>query len=118
MSEQLSKLPKWAQERIRNLEREREVAVRALRDWSDSQTYSPISIPEYASTGENQGPTRYVRYVEGHRVDIDWLGVRLSVLLRDEVIDLQWSANHAIGDVCMQPRSYQNVWLISKEQMR
>ena len=38
----LLKLPAWAQEHIKELERERDIAIRALNDYVDNQTESAI----------------------------------------------------------------------------
>lgn len=117
---QFEKLAKWALEYIRDLERQRETAVRALTAWTDSQTQSPISIPEMECIGGDENITSMVRYIEGRRVEFDWAGVHLSVLLREDAIDLQWhrAGRTSLGDVCMQPRSYQQIYLIAKDKMR
>ncbi len=117
--EQIAKLPKWAQEHIRNLSRERQVAVDALNKWVDEQTPAPFRIDELECLGEQQGPTRKVRYIQGTRLQVYFADVRLDVTLRDKAIDLQWGTprNHA-GDICFQPRSFQSAYLIAKTNMR
>jgi hypothetical protein len=123
--EQIEKLPKWAQEHMRDLQRQRDTAVAALRKWTDSQTESPISIMEYECTGETQGPSRYDRYVHAHGLTIKWHGIRLDVRLNDDGpqhecgIGLQWSDVHQRSlQIAMVPKSYQSVDLIAKENMR
>ncbi len=54
----LSKLPKWARERITNLERQRDEAVRQLNEFCATQTPSGIWVDELVSTGEQAGPCR------------------------------------------------------------
>ena len=121
----IHKLPKWAQDHIHTLQHQRDTAVKALKDWTDTQTEQPISVSEMEGL-ENGGPTIMKRYVEGTDIDINWMGVRLSVMLRKEgnmhenAINLQWegecggSSHH----VAMIPTSFQSVSLIAKENMR
>lgn len=116
----VARLPKWAQEHIRNLEREREAAVNALNLVIDDQTPAAMYVEDWACTGESAGPTTKRRYVQGRTLEIRHDGVALSITLRDGVIDLQWCQvkRGSGGDVCFQPRSYQQAYLIAKENMR
>lgn len=122
----LSKLPKWAQEHIATLERERDVAIRELNEWVDSQTPSPIYIDEMVCTGETKGTTTKRRYVQTRRLTIEYAGVELDVFLapehdgsRDFGIHLSFSTpDHSLGQVAMIPISFQQVVLIAKENMR
>ena len=111
--EGIEKLPKWAQEKVRNLERERDVAVRKLREWEDSQTPSPFQFWDHVCDGDQgTGPSRRVQYVQAHTMDVVHNGVRLSVILRDEGIDLQYDAERRhMGRVSLVPKSYQQVML-------
>ena len=114
------KLPRWAQDRIAKLERERDTAIRALDEYCDAQTPSSIYYDEWLSTGEKQGSSGKRIYVQSDHVVIDAHGVNLSVRIESasRALSLQWGRNTYGGDVCMQPRSYQNVWLIAKEIMK
>lgn len=115
----ITKLPKWAQDKIAMLERERETAIDTLNRWQDGQAKSPIANPNYECTGENIGPTMKTQYIQSHRLEITWQGIKLQVLLRDKAIDLQYSGAGAMqSDVCLVPRSYQQIWLVVKENMR
>lgn len=112
----VSKLPKWAQDHIKDLQRERDIAVRALNEWTDTQTPSPIFVDELVSTGEERGPSTKRRYIEGRRVSFNWQGVWLDVLLRESAIDLQWRTPDdmcGMEDVALIPRSYMQVWLVA-----
>ena len=116
----LKKLPKWAQKEFEDLERERFVAVRALREYTDNQTPSPIFIDELESTGDTEGtgPALYRRYIQGHRVTIIHNGVRLDIILREDGIDLQWGDKQFRSlDVAFIPQSYQRAFLKAKENM-
>lgn len=123
-AEEIVKLPKWAQEKIKDLTRERNQAVRDLNKWIDCQTPSPITVDEHPCIGENCGPSFKTRYIQATDVNFTWKGVELSVSLRDghghdAGISLQWSGpNHAMNHVAMIPLSYNRVQLLSKENMR
>lgn len=121
----ISRLPQWAQKHIADLQRERDVAVRELREWSDNQTESPVSISEFVCTGEQRGPSDFTRYVQTRQLDINWAGVHLSVMLRedsrmhDNCITLQWSPDDdSTGSVAFIPTSYQAASLVAKKNMR
>jgi hypothetical protein len=113
--EQIAKLPVWAREYLVGLARERDVAIDALNKWGDSQTKSPVSVPEYVCDGER---TRYVN--DARHIRFTWAGVGLDVYLTDpEEIRLQWSGvDRGLADICMQPYSFQSIRLKSKESMR
>lgn len=123
--EQRERLPKFAQEYIIALEREREMALRALNQYVDDQSPSPIYIDEYECTGEDKGPTKKRRYVQTRNLMIEYAGVELSIFLaskddhqREYGIQLCWTTpNHAIGRVAMIPTGFQNVSLVAKENM-
>ena len=66
--EQLGKLPKFAQEYIHSLELNRDLAIRQLNEFVDSQTESSIWIDEYVCTGEQRGPSPKRHYLQTHRV--------------------------------------------------
>jgi hypothetical protein len=65
-----TKLPKWAQEYIKDIEREREMAIRTLNEFQDSQTPSPYWTEDYVCTGEEQGPTTKIHYIKAHRMTV------------------------------------------------
>src|SRR5271166_3700346 len=116
--EQFARLPKFAQEEIETLRRQRQQAVAALNNFVDQDTPSNVWFDERPCTGESPGPTYKKHYVQSRWLEVEWAGVRLTVLLRGgshgdhEVIDLAWQdEKRTHGEVTMQPRSYQNVYL-------
>jgi hypothetical protein len=124
-AEELAKLPKWAQDKVKDLSRERDVAVRYLNEWVDDQTPSPISIMEMVCVGEQQGPSIKKRYIQATDVEFVWKGIELTVALReggpqhDNAIQLSWgSEKRGMAHVCMMPLAYNRVQLITKENMR
>lgn len=109
-----STLPKWAQEKIRKLERERSVAVRVLADYVEQQKESPVYIDDLVCDGRERGPSCIRRYIQDARcVTFNHAGLELHVTISDpEHIDIKWNANYRLhGETTMVPHSYQNVKL-------
>lgn len=122
---EIQKLPKWAQEKINRLERERNTAVRCLREWTDTQTVQPFSVMEFKCIGEQRGPTQVMRYIKGQRIKATWAGIELEVTLQDgfhqhdKGIQLQWGGTHRVGcHIAMIPESHQSVSLIHPGNLR
>jgi hypothetical protein len=78
-----TKLPKWAQKYIEDIERERDVAVRALNEFQDADTPSPYWVDEYVCTGEQQGPSNKRRYIQGHRMTVQVGKGEIDFFLRE-----------------------------------
>ena len=125
MSYDVAKLPKWAQDHITKLQRERDTAVAALNKYVDDQTESPISITEMESIGEQAGPSFKKRYIQGRGIEFDWRGVYLRVLLvrpgdsqRQGSIELTFHApEDKLSTVGMIPTSNGQVCLICKDEL-
>jgi hypothetical protein len=119
-----SKLPKWAQDYIKRIERERDVAIRQLNASLDSQTPSAFYFEGRVCTGEDSGPTLKRHYVQTHKITVAYQGVVLEVCTRanEDGIDLQWnpgdSEREYSGDVAFIPSSRQQARLVSKDNMR
>lgn len=121
MNDKTAKLPVWAQDYIRKIEREREVAVKALNDYTDESTPSPFYVDELESTGEQAGPSIKRRYIQTHKIAVEWKGVLLEVYLRpDEYgIQLGWSdTGRELKHVALVPESFNGAQLITKQNMR
>ena len=119
----VAKLPKWAQEHIGKIERERDVAVRALNAFCDEQTKSPYYVDDHICTGEEQGPVVKTRYIQTHKMTVSYCGVELNILTRtfsnEKRIELQWNATDIrTREVAFIPTSYQAGYLVAKEHMR
>ena len=119
LKNKIEKLPKWAQEYIRDIERGRDIAIRALNEYCDSQTPSEFFIEEMESTGEGQGPSIKVRYIQTRRISVVHDGVQLDVGIDNaKELTLQWyNVNRRCGDVAFIPESYQRARLLSKQNM-
>lgn len=100
--EQFERLPKYARQHIRDLERDKERAVRALETFLDEQTPSNCWVEDY-------GVGR--RFVQGDRVVINYQGVELSVTFRGDRdgMFLSWGAEacDGVGDVALVPTGRQ-----------
>ena len=113
----LSKLPKWAQQHIEDLQCQRDIAVRRLDAMTDDQTPSPFYIDQYDCT---KTPSENRRtYFQARRMTVGHLGVELYIILRDEGIDCQYrSEDRRVGDICLTPTSFQSFTLKPRDQMR
>ena len=125
--EMIAKLPKWAQKHIERLERDRDVAETNLVQFMEAQKPTPFYAEEYLNLGEYGGWSFQKRYFqEVHRMCVEWGGVRLSILLRDErghtgrdEIELQYDdLNRSENDIVMQPKSFQQIAIFSVSQTR
>ncbi len=122
----IEKLPKWAQDHIATIERERDVAIDALNKHCDDQTKSPFFCDDHECTGEDRGPTIKRRYFQGRRIKAEWRGMTLEIMLvgdgdhqRFPGIQMQWTVdNHVLGLVAMVPTSLNTMQLVTKEDMR
>jgi hypothetical protein len=89
--ERIAKLPKWAQEHLASLTRDRDTLHRALQSYLDVQ---------------------YDRfYIQDEQVTFEHAGVRLQVnAYREGEIALTWGpagSMAGLGDLCFIPTSYQ-----------
>lgn len=118
---QIEKLPKWAQEHIKAITRERDYASKAMAKAIDGQTESPFSVMAYDSTS-----CKFLRWfvnTSDGTMEIRHGGVLLRVQLRNDngrkTTDLSWSKElNLSADVAMIPTSYQQVKLATAENIR
>lgn len=113
------KLPKKVREYINDIERERTAAINALNEYIDDQTESPFSYSDFLCTGEDEGsPVFKIKYIQTHKMEIKHAGIDLSILLREDIIELQWSSlNHGMRHIALIPSSFQSAHLVSKDNM-
>lgn len=95
MANDVTKLPKWAQDRIRDLERQRDTAIRTLHEFRDAEKPSGVYVEDHACTGEVQGPTLYRHYIQSREVMFEVGSLKLAVRLPwdrngSDGITLQW----------------------------
>jgi hypothetical protein len=114
-----SKLPKWAQEHIRDLERQRDESITALNEYVDRQTESAFYYDDYVSTGEEQGPSNKRSYIQTRQITVEYAGIELNIRTVDNEIRLQWNdTKRHLDYIALIPWSFQNAILVSKENMR
>jgi hypothetical protein len=96
-----TKLPKWAQDHISDLQRQRDSAVREFNRYIDDQTPSPFSIMEMAHTGEHGGgPSFKRRYIQTNKVEIGHGDSRYEVILWDGKLQLRVIEGGQLGLFC------------------
>ncbi len=79
-----TKLPKWAQEYIQNIERERDLSIRSLNEFVDNQTPTKFWVEDLVSTGEERGPSNKRHYLQTRDVMIKVGKTEVQILLREE----------------------------------
>jgi hypothetical protein len=116
--EQLTKLPKWVQVHLRDLERQREEAIRSLDGFTARQRPSKIWTEDWICDGESRGPTTRKFFVQSNSVNILHNEIELRILCRDEGIDLSWSGpKYSVRDVPMIPKSSNEVYLVHPKDL-
>ena len=100
------------------------MCIRDRKKWTDEQTPSAISIIEMEFL-EKGSPTILTRYIQARRIKFVHNGIELEVHLSSKDlsnkggIDLRWgSPDHGTNNIAMIPKSYQNIELVAKENMR
>ena len=107
-AEQIAKLPKWAQERIRELKRALDVSRLAMADMLDSQSPSLVWYEELVSDSTIGGPSIRRVYIQTDRI---MFGVDSSRRMLTISIDHDEPDLYKISADSMQimPRSYNSV---------
>ncbi len=115
----ITKLPKKIQQRINDLQRERDVAVRALNEYLDNQTPSHFYFDDLLSTGEERGPSPKRVYVQaGSHITIEHAGVTLEVYdCYGERLSLRWHSENRHREIALIPETYMAARLVAKENM-
>lgn len=119
-AEQISKLPKWAQEHIESLDRRVVIAERTLKEYHDTQTPSEFFYDDYLCIGGGS-PTFARKYIQTHKISVVRHGVRADILLRmeDKGIEISWSdEDRTCREIAMVPTSFQKIKLVKKEDIR
>ena len=95
---QLARLPKWARDYIRAIERERNVAVKTLTEWEDGQTPSRFFVEEHVSDGAaGTGPSMRVRYIRASMVRYVGAGVDATFIERQDGLDILFGPESRTG---------------------
>jgi len=123
------KQPRWVQEYIQKIERERDEAIRWSNNVHDEQTESPFRVTEMVCDGAGSGGGNHsykTRFIQTHKMEVRHHGIALDILLRhdDHHIDLSWGSmeegytTRGSEEIALIPSSYQSVKLVSREFMR
>ena len=113
----VEKLPKWSQKLIRKLTRERDTAVDALNEYLDEQKLSSFYYEDHLCLGEESNVSYKKKYIQTYKMTVEHGGVKLTVYLRDNFIDLQWGDDKFHDDVAFIPSSYQAGRIIHRDNM-
>ena len=117
IEEKIKKLPKWAQEHINQIERERENSVRSLNEYIDNQTESPFSVSDLLC--EDKGVSFKKRYIQAYKMDVNHAGIHFQIITRDDELDISWGTNdNSMNEVAFIPTSFQKAKIKTKENMR
>ena len=127
--EQIAKLPKWAQEHIVDLARQRAAAVQALNEATNRVQPAPFYFTDTVHTGEASGPSFKKFYVNTRRMSVEHAGIQLDVFLPEPDdgqrlygIELTYRSigGRGLTDrmVGIMPRSINSVQLAAKEFLR
>jgi len=118
--EQLEKLPKWAQEYIKDLDRRMVVSERTLKEYTDTQTPAEFFIDDLVCIGE--GSPKFMRkFIQTNKMSVLRDGVRVDILLRhdEKGIEIGWSdEQRGCREIAMIPTSFQKIKLVQKEDIR
>ena len=118
--EQIAKLPRWAQDHIKDLDRRMKTAERTLTEYTDAQTPSEFYHDDMVCVGG--GSPKYIRrYVQTYKMTIERNGVQVTALLRQDEpgIELSFSnANHATAQVAIIASSFNKLTIVPSDKLR
>lgn len=83
----ISKLPKWAQEAFAQIRMEKDNAVEALTRYTDNQTESPVFLFELQHLQKNK-PEFIKNYIQTDRVCFDLAGDEVQARLVDGKLEI------------------------------
>lgn len=122
--EKVSKLPSWAQDYIKNLEREHALAVKELKDSLDHQSPSKFYAPDILCISEEgEKGTQYIRkFLQVNTVHCVNAGVEVSILPREDRIDLSFSIDEqsrgSPTDVALSPNAANSISIYSVQRKK
>ncbi len=115
--EQIEKLPKWAQDHVKDLERRRDDALSALQHHLGKQYVTPFFFEDMVREAEGNGYKNHRIYL-GERwergIGVEFGGVRLSITCRgdagNEEITINFERTDRMrGDVMVEPRACNSI---------
>lgn len=113
--EDVAKLPKWAQERMRQLEFQRNAAIRALQEFENKQTESRVWVADHACIGETPGPSLIKNYLQTRNVTFKVGEDEISCYLReDNILDI----NSHYDSISIRPQAANSIHIIGKTEAK
>jgi hypothetical protein len=110
-----NKLPKWAQDYIQKVERQRDAAVDALNNFVNEQTPTNVYIEENPCTGEGTtGPICKIRYLQVHAVTFKLGKEEITVRHKFDSPGLQISAGWS--RLCIRPEASNCIEIIEEKR--
>jgi len=91
----VTRLPKWAQDHIRNLERARENAVRLLDKFTKTETPTRLYYDEHAFLGRTTGPEFVRHYLPDGETFV--FTPKGDVVSREDTIDVRFAQRSDAG---------------------
>jgi hypothetical protein len=115
----ITRLPRWAQNHIRDLEMRLDSAVRAMNQaYEQSPEKAPFIVHRNACVKAG-GPVTLTQRVEGYSMEVAHAGIELNVMLRDDHISLQYHPPRKwIAHIALVPQSFQQVGLYTLDALR
>lgn len=110
LNKRISALPKWAQDHIQTLERQRKEAVDALNAAQDTATPTPVFFERHVCVNSGEGTVTTKHYIPTDRITVEYEGIA-SKLQRAGMTGV-------MSEVAMIPESFQQVRLVEKSRLR
>lgn len=118
LGERIAKLPTWVRVHIETLERQRDAAVRALRNFTDEQTPQPFYVEDMVCISKG-APTTVRGYVHGHWLNFSHRELEFSLMMHDDGVALQYGqGRNGLKDILLQPTSFQSLLLKYPEKIK
>lgn len=118
----IHKLPKWAQQHIKDLERRLDVAKRKLDEYTNDQSPDKFYVQDFLC--DENPPRSVTHHIQGSSISCKHAGVMLRVLCREgrsqcgrPHIDITYTTEdeHPIQEVVLQPYSFNAIRLMVSE---
>ena len=107
-TERILGLPKWAQQYVAMLRRDRDEALKLTAETLDGETQSPVYVDEWTMDCFGMRGTKRRYFQMHHNLIIEHAGIVMRVVLRDDSLTVQYEdESRMTWDVNMQPTSHQ-----------
>lgn len=106
MTPDISKLPKWVQAHIHDLELQRDLALRNIKEFEDQQQECPFR--QLVATPNDQGDIKHIhRYIHGRNIEVSWKGLALDITLVEDGVRINFGCEkrRLSGGAAIQPQA-------------